>query len=89
MQSHNNSTAFYLNRPHATANSSYVAGGTSTIDLNGNSGLMFGVQAISEDSIATQGFVKLGVQELSGVFTQQTPAIKITSAIDELTSSFT
>ena len=50
---------------------------------------MFGVQAISEDSIATQGFVKLGVQELSGVFTQQTPAIKITSAIDELTSSFT
>jgi len=33
MQSHNNSTAFYLNRPHATANSSYVAGGTSTLTL--------------------------------------------------------
>ena len=33
MQSHNGSTAFYLNRPHATANSNYVAGGTSTLTL--------------------------------------------------------
>jgi hypothetical protein len=33
MASHDGSTAFYLNRPHSTANSAYVHGGTSTFTL--------------------------------------------------------
>tara|TARA_B100000609_G_scaffold192988_1_gene183781 strand:- start:206 stop:931 length:726 start_codon:yes stop_codon:yes gene_type:complete len=51
---------------------------------------MFGVLAISEDSISTQGFVKLGVQELSSAFTQTTPAIKkVASANNQLSTNFT
>ena len=33
MSSHNGSTTFYLNRPHDTANSAYLHGGTSTFTL--------------------------------------------------------
>ena len=33
MATHNGATQFYLNRPHATADSSYVHGGTSTFTL--------------------------------------------------------
>ena len=40
--------------------------------VNGNSWLMFGSQAISENSIATDGVVLLGSQTLDANFTQST-----------------
>ena len=43
-------------------------GMATTIISNGNRGLMFGVHALSQQPHATQGFVKLGEQTLSGRF---------------------
>ena len=49
---------------------------------------MFGVHALSQQPHATQGFVKLGEQTLSGNFTETPVVIKIASGVQEISTTF-
>jgi len=50
---------------------------------------MFGAQAISENSISAQGIIRLGVQELSGNFTETPVVKKIASGVLDISFNFT
>ena len=57
--------------------------------IDGNSWLMFGELSISENPLATQGVVRLGVQGLSGNFTETSVVKKTASGVLDMSFDFT